>query len=86
MAEAFAQRVSAAVDQLAADKPAAQVEQAFRLALGRAPDADEQTLCLEMLARHARIHAAAQAKAPERAALVDLCRAILNLNEFVYVD
>jgi hypothetical protein len=39
-----------------------------------------------MLARHAKTHAEAGSKSPERAALVDLCRAILNTNEFVYID
>jgi hypothetical protein len=81
MAEAFAGRVAAA-----ADKPAGQIEQAFRLALGRSPDVQEQALCVEMLARHAKIHEQAKSPMPDRAALVDLCRAILNLNEFVYVD
>jgi mono/diheme cytochrome c family protein len=96
------------------------VTQIFRSALCRDPDADESRLAIDLLDRHAAIHAATpepqsagnpadpaandqignsqEANANEtvrpparpnpayRAAVVDLCRAILNLNEFVYID
>ncbi len=51
--------------------PGQQVDHAFRLALQRLPAAEERALCL----RFAR----------ERS-LPELCRALLNLNEFAYVD
>ena len=49
----------------------AQVERGFALALQRAPDAEERAACLRFLAQRS---------------LPELCRAMLNLNEFAYVD
>jgi hypothetical protein len=50
---------------------------AFELALGRPPDTEERQAAEEFLRRHGG----------ERGeAVVDLCHALLNLNEFVYVD
>ena len=46
----------------------------FRLALGRAPSAQEAAMSLARLCRSAA-----------QAALQDFCHAIFNLNEFVYV-
>jgi hypothetical protein len=51
--------------------PAAQVDRAFRLALGRAPDKDER-----------RASVAYVAGSPD--ALAEFCHALFNLNEFVY--
>ena len=55
----------------AGDDPAAQVKRAFALAMGRDPDAEEATALVEV----AKIHG-----------LANVCRAILNLNEFSFVD
>jgi hypothetical protein len=51
--------------------PAAQVRQAFRITLQRDPHPDEQAACRRML---------------ERRSLTEVCRALINLNEFAYVD
>jgi hypothetical protein len=59
------------VKREAGDKPADQVRQAFELALERTPDAAEAEACEKLLAERS---------------LVELCRAVLNLNEFVYID
>ena len=48
-----------------------QIERAFRLALGRAPAAEEA----RRLAEYARAHG-----------LPNACRVIFNLNEFTFVD
>jgi hypothetical protein len=48
-----------------------QVEAAFSLALQRKPGSDEHRACLALLRGHN---------------LTELCRALLNLNEFIYVD
>ncbi len=80
LAVAFADRVA----QAAGPEPAARVALAFRLALAREPDADERAMACELLDRHARLHAADPR--PGHRALVDLCRAILNLNEFLFLD
>ena len=49
----------------------AQVRRAFQLAFQREPDSKEREACLELLRSNS---------------LVELCRALLNVNEFVYVD
>ena len=51
--------------------PAAQVKRAFELALGRAPDAEEAAVLVEVAKAHG---------------LANVCRGILNLNEFAFVD
>lgn len=66
-AKAFAERVL----QQAGDDVDAQATAAFRLALGRSPNVEEQGLCRKLAAERS---------------LVELCRALMNLNEFIYVD
>jgi mono/diheme cytochrome c family protein len=55
----------------AGDDPAAQVKRAFELAVGRDPDAEETVALVEVAKAHG---------------LANVCRAILNLNEFSFVD
>jgi hypothetical protein len=55
----------------AGDNPAKQIERGYSLAFGRAPTAQEMTLSLQFLKTHP---------------LADFCQAIINLNEFVYVQ
>lgn len=71
MAGHFAQRV-----QQETAKSPDQVTAAYRLALGRAPTPLELTAAETFLSRAEN----------EPAAWVDLCHALLNLNEFVYID
>ena len=67
---AMAKHFAARVEKLAADD-AGRVKEAFKLAIGREPTAKEA----ELLAKHAKDHG-----------LPSACRAILNLNEFAFVD
>jgi hypothetical protein len=53
---------------------------AYRIALGRRPTSEEQTAATRFLAEQAK-----RAGGPADA-LADFCHALLNLNEFVYVD
>ena len=69
-AKAFAGRVTK--DATDAD---AVVGKAFELALGRFPDTEERDAAKGFLARHEGADA-----------VVDLCHALLNLSEFLYVD
>jgi hypothetical protein len=64
------------VQERARDDPALQVQVCFELVLGRPPDATEQKLARQFFASH-------QAQEP---ALVNYCHALLNLNEFVYME
>ncbi len=72
VARAFAGRVRNEVG----DDPDKVIDRAHRLALGRLPDADERATMRDFL-RHGASFADAVA---------DLCHALLNLNEFLYVD
>jgi hypothetical protein len=72
-AEHFAQRL----EREAGEDPAEQIGLAFRLALCREPTAEESAAMQQFLAREA-------AATDRHRALVQLCRVILNLNEFVY--
>jgi hypothetical protein len=69
------------------DRPEDQVETLFQLALLRSPDPQERAACVELVNRH-RDHHGATATQHQSAlwALRDLCRAIINLNEFAYID
>jgi hypothetical protein len=73
IAKAFATRVTkeAGTDR---DKV---VDRAFALACGRPPTAEERSAMLGFLKRHTGTDAEA---------VIDLCHALLNLNEFLYVD
>jgi hypothetical protein len=51
--------------------PASQVERVFALAFQRSPDQQERVACLRLC---------------ERRSLPELCRALLNVNEFIYMD
>jgi hypothetical protein len=78
-ARIFAQR-------LVAEHPAGiqeQISAAYRLCYGRPPTTQERSQALEFLTEQARrIDVGGQ---PE-SALVDFCHALLNSNEFIYVD
>jgi hypothetical protein len=73
VARAFAGRVLAEVG----GDPARVVERAYRLAVGRSPDEGERKIMLAFLAK---------GKAAFAEAVADLCHALLNVNEFIYVD
>ncbi|MEX2307902.1 MAG: PSD1 and planctomycete cytochrome C domain-containing protein [Pirellulales bacterium] len=55
----------------AGEEPKQQVQRAFQLALQRLPDESESAACERLLSERS---------------LTEFCRALLNLNEFVYVD
>jgi len=83
LARAFADRVAGA----AGPDQGSRVGLAFRIALGREPEDDERRMAVELLGRHAALHAKTlDAEAAGRLALADLCRAIVNLNEFLFID
>jgi hypothetical protein len=70
-AQAFAARVTKEAGPVFDN----QVEHAFRLALGRGPDTEEKAA----VAKFAKA-------ADESRRLADVCHAVLNLNEFLFVD
>jgi hypothetical protein len=76
---AFARRVLAC----AGPTPERQVETAFALALGRAPDSAERQAARDFFRTHDG-DTAGTADPPT--ALVHFCQALLNVNEFVYLE
>jgi len=89
-AELFADRL----EREAGPESAAQVERAYLLTVCRSPSQVERTTLLGFLERESRNRLADAARAEgaltgDRArheALVQLCRALFNMNEFVYPD
>jgi hypothetical protein len=62
------------------------VHQAHQIALGRAPSPQEQVLSQEFLAQQSVAYHRAGRRDSQERALVDFCRTLLSLNEFIYVD
>jgi hypothetical protein len=60
-----------------------QVETAFLLALGRGPDEGEREAAQRFFEAHTADSAGVGGTPP---ALVDFCQALLNLNEFIYLE
>ena len=65
------QEMAKRVRQEVGNEPKAQVRHVFRIALQREPKPEEHEACLRLLRRRS---------------LPELCRALINLNEFAYVD
>jgi hypothetical protein len=83
-AERFAARV---LRSTAADDSAAQIDFAFRVALGRSPSGAEMSASQELLSSHAADLAGAEPAAehlPEQT-LAHLCHMLLGASEFLYV-
>jgi len=72
-------------DRLPADSGRA-ITRAWQLALGRMPRSDEQAAVAVFLERQERIYRGVGRPGPARTARVDLCQALLGMNEFIYVD
>jgi cytochrome c553 len=64
----------------------AQVRRGFQLALGRTPSVKETQWALDFIKAQTAGYAERKNEKPAAAALRDFCHALINLNEFVYVD
>jgi hypothetical protein len=82
LAELFAERVR----KEAGDEPKKQIERAYWIALGRAPDEDERTASLQALNRFAQKEKAPPAGAANQKALASFCHALVNSAAFLYID
>jgi hypothetical protein len=78
-ADGFARRLTSSSDEAA-------VERAYRIALGRGPDARENKLALHFLAGQAAAYRKTGRTDAEHRARVDFCQTLLSTNEFIYVD
>jgi hypothetical protein len=89
-----AEHMASRLERDAGVEPAAQVERLYLLSVCRKPREAERAAALGFLAKEAkeRRTEAAAARMPlsnteaEHQALVQLCRAVFNMNEFVYPD
>ncbi|MCA9448204.1 MAG: DUF1553 domain-containing protein, partial [Candidatus Omnitrophica bacterium] len=63
-----------------------QIDQAFWLTLSRAPEESEEKNSLAFLETQKGEYEESGSAIPKGDALVDFCQAMMNLNEFVYVD
>jgi hypothetical protein len=82
----------------AGKNPNAEIDRAFRLALGRPPEPREYQASQAFLERQEQYHRSqehvllekgtdpALIASPDKAALIDFCHSLLNINEFVYVN
>ncbi len=68
------------------DSPKMQTLEIFQRVFSRQPNRQEEKDCLEFLLRQAAMAERQGAEKPALAALTDLCRALFNSNEFLYVD
>jgi len=62
------------------------VRRAYRLALGRSPDAAEQRIAAAFIARQTASYRQSKTPHATQLALTDFCQTLLSLNEFAYVD
>ena len=60
------------------------IDLAWRLVLGRLPNADEAELCVGTWARH--VDRFAGSENPDRQAFAQICQMLLNTNEFLYLE
>ena len=78
-ADAFAKRLASGSSDEAA-------KSAFRMAFGRSPTVKEQAASVAFLAQQEAKYKAEGRGDAAQVARVDLCQAVLSMNEFVYVD
>lgn len=64
----------------------AQITRAFQIALSRPPDQKEIEWSLRFIKSQSEGYADRKNEKPDQAALRDFCHALINLNEFLYVD
>jgi hypothetical protein len=84
-ARAFASRLERFAPRSAGNRDHDRIVQAFRLALGRAPEAEEWTRVRAFLADQSR-RVRPRTDLRDREALVDFCHTLLNSSEFLYID
>ena len=63
-----------------------QIREFYQRILSRAPDQQEQIDCIEFLSSQTQLLRQQGEPRPALTAAMDLCRAMFNCNEFLYVD
>ncbi len=83
---AYAKGLAVRVRSSAKDSPAVAVQRAYRLALGRAPEAEELVASLDFLLAQSERYRAENKSDAVGLAFEDVCQSLMCLNEFVYVE
>ncbi len=83
---AAAERLAQETDRVAPDSPAQQCDEIYRRLFSHAPDEIELSNCVAFLRDQSALLEREGRENVEFLALTDLCRALLNSNEFIYVD
>jgi hypothetical protein len=68
------------------DTPKTQTQEIFQRVFSRPPNRQEEIDCREFLLRQAAMAKQLGSEKPALAALTELCRALFNSNEFLYID
>ena len=63
-----------------------QIREFYQRTLSRAPNQQEQIDCIEFLSNQTKLLRQQEEPQPALTAVMDLCRAMFNCNEFLYVD
>ena len=61
------------------------IRQAYRIAYGRAPEANELVAAEEFLARQRQFYASEHEVDASALALIDYCQTLMSLSEFLYI-
>lgn len=69
-----------------AGNPRAQIQEIFQRVLSRTPSREDELDCMAFLAKQTALVKRQGSTQPTISALTDLCRAMFNSNEFLYVD
>lgn len=64
----------------------AAIREAYRLAIARQPTNQETVLMAAFLEQQASIYRKQNVRDPQQAARIDLCQALMGMNEFVYIE
>jgi hypothetical protein len=76
---ASSRKLADRVRSMANNRPEQQVDEAFRLTLGRLPDDEERKAAVQLIS-------ATKSGSGQEDSLVLLCQALLNVNEFVFIE
>jgi mono/diheme cytochrome c family protein len=82
----YAKGLAARVRPLSKESPAESIRRAYRLTLGRAPEAEELVAMLDFLLAQSERYRAENKPDSFGLALEDACQSLMCLNEFVYIQ
>ncbi len=85
-AKFLAERISREAGNAPANRQSRMIDRAFRLTLLRSPSAREAEWSASFIGKQTEGYVRRNDSTPEASAMRDFCHALLNLNEFLYID